>query len=364
MYQLLFLIHGMGAGARAANDPTWSAEVIPGLRKTAKAFSHDRDFVLASPKAGQVLVVPLTYHQFFDDIRAKWTQQSPSETGWLPLVAQLAFSDPQVLPKLPGWVQSAGEFFWTHVLDVLLYRYVAEFTVPIRDEIATQIAIAWHRADLDNGANTPVHFVSHSLGTCVLHDSIATLAQDPAFGPGTHQITSIVTCANVSSILETNFGAYTSVDRPVDADPPPGGMTAAYFSFRHELDPIAAVKTFRADLHDWPANGYRDEVAIDVKDWNVHGYSHYLDNPICHLRLFERLWPNEAWKKRRDPAIEAYKGSPGTPCPTAIAQVRQQLKAILSQPLPDSPPGFFDVASRAVRVLQDARTACHVEMGV
>jgi hypothetical protein len=27
-------------------------------------------------------------------------------------------------------VTSAGTFFWTHVLDVLLYRYVAEFTVP------------------------------------------------------------------------------------------------------------------------------------------------------------------------------------------------------------------------------------------
>src|SRR5262245_46249093 len=72
MYQLLFLIHGMGAGARPANDPKWWTSVLAGIRKSAKTYSHDGDLVLSSPAAGQVLVVPLTYHGFFDDIRAQW----------------------------------------------------------------------------------------------------------------------------------------------------------------------------------------------------------------------------------------------------------------------------------------------------
>src|SRR5437868_3059677 len=217
MYQLLFLSHGMGNGAQPTGAPAWFTDIVTGLRVAAKPFAHDKDLVLSSPKAGQVLVVPLTYHPLFDKIRAKWSEQSPSESGWLPLLKGLAFSDPQVLAKLPGWVATAGAFFWTHVLDVLLYRYVSELTVPIREEVATQIADAWHRADLDNGANTAVHFVAHSLGTSVLHDSIATLGADPAFSPGTHLIQSVVTCANVSSVLETNFPAYASVDRPGDA---------------------------------------------------------------------------------------------------------------------------------------------------
>src|SRR5215207_988744 len=233
MHKLLFLIHGMGAGARPTADPNWHASVVAGLRRNAKAFGHEKDLVLASPKPGQILVVPLTYHHFFDDIRAKWSAQSPSDVGWLPLLQSLAIADPQALAKLPSWLAAAGQFFWTHVLDVLLYRYVADFTVPIRDDIATQIAEAWHKADLDNGANTDVHFVSHSLGTSVLHDSIATLAKEPSFSPNTHRISTIVTCANVSSVLETNFGAYTSADRPIDADPPPDGMTVMQYSFRH-----------------------------------------------------------------------------------------------------------------------------------
>ena len=361
MYQLLFLIHGMGNGAQPTGAPAWFTDIVTGLRVAAKPFAHDKDLVLSSPKAGQVLVVPLTYHPLFDAIRAKWSEQSPSESGWLPLLKGLAFSDPQVLAKLPGWVATAGAFFWTHVLDVLLYRYVSELTVPIREEVATQIADAWHRADLDNGANTEVHVVAHSLGTSVLHDSIATLGADPAFSPGTHLIQSVVTCANVSSVLETNFPAYASVDRPVDAPPPPDGMVATHRSFRHELDPIAAVKTFRGDSHGWPASGYADEVATDVKDWNVHGYPHYLDNPIVHLRLFERLWPREAWATRRDAAIQAYKDAPGTPCPAAISNVRKDLRAILSQPLPQTTTGFIDIVSRTVKALQDARQACAAE---
>src|SRR6476620_1736193 len=103
MFKVLFLIHGMGAGARPSDDPHWHTEVVAGLRRNARPFGHDKDLVLASP----------------------------NEVGWLPLLQGLAISDPQALAKLPGWVATAGKFFWTHVLDVLLYRYVADFTVPI-----------------------------------------------------------------------------------------------------------------------------------------------------------------------------------------------------------------------------------------
>lgn len=364
MYQLLFVIHGMGAGARSPSDPKWWTGIVDDLRASAKTYKHDKELVLDAPKPGQLLVVPLTYHQLFDDIRRRWSQQTPNDDGWLPLLQKLAFHDSAALAKLPGWMATAGSFFWTHVLDVLLYRYVADFTIPIRELVATQIAEAWNRADLDNGTNTPVHFISHSLGTAVLHDSIAFLGADPGFGPATHMITTILTLANVSWVLENGFPAYDSIDRPITAPPPPDGMTAAYFSFRHELDPIAEiVRTFRGDDHGWPANGYRDEVAIDVKDWNVHDFTHYLDNPIAHLRLFERLWPNENWAARRDPAIAAYKSAPGNPCPAALAVARNDLEALFAQPFPQTTDGFIDVAVETFRIFEKARAACRAESG-
>jgi hypothetical protein len=363
MYQLLFVIHGMGAGARPASDPDWWTGVVGDLRTSAKTYKHGADLALETAKAGQVLVVPLTYHQLFDDIRAKWADESSDEAGWLPLLEQLAFH-PATLAKLPGWVVAAGSFFWTHVLDVLLYRYVADFTIPIRQLVATQIASAWHRADIDNDAGTSVHFLAHSLGTAVLHDAIAVLGGEDGFGPTTHVISSIVTCANVSSVLENGFPAYDSVDRPINAPPPPDGMTGGYLSFRHELDPIAEiVKTFRGDHHGWPADSYVDEVTIDVKDWNVHGFTHYLDNPVTHLRLFERLWPNEPWAARRDPAIAAYKSAPGNPFPAALATARHDLEAIFAQPFPQTVDGFVDAAVETFRVYEKVRAACKQEGG-
>jgi hypothetical protein len=65
----------------------------------------------------------------------------------------------------------------------------------------------------------------------------------------------------------------------------------------------------------------------------------------------------------RPAAIAAYQASPGTPCPTAIAQARQDLKAILSQPLPTTPDGFIDVVAKTMRVFKDAKSACAQEQG-
>lgn len=366
MYQVLFIIHGMGAGERPADDPHWWTGVVDGLRRSAKKYKHDKELVLGeTASAGQVLIVPLSYHEQFDTVRAKWRQQSATEAGWIPLLQQLAFKDPAAMAKFPVWVQGAGKFFWTHVLDVLLYRFAADYTIPIRETVATRIAEAWNRADLDNGTNTPVHFLAHSLGTSVLHDSICFLGSDPAFGPGTHRIASIISCANVSWVLQDDFPAYDSIDRPRGAPPPPQGMTSAYFSFRHELDPIAEiVKTFRGDEHGWPANGYRDEVTIDVKDWNVHGYDHYLDNPTTHLRLFERLWPTEAWSDRRDPALVEFRNAPGNPCPIAIARARHDLTALFAQPFQHTLDGFIDVTVEMFKIFDAARQACKQEGGL
>jgi hypothetical protein len=363
MYQLLFVIHGMGAGERPASDPNWWTDLVASIRGYAKPFGHDKDFVTSKPKSGQVLIVPLTYHGFFDDLRKSWRQQTPNDTGWIPLVQQLLLADPAMAGRVPGWAVTAGEFFWSHVLDVLLYRFIpVGFTTPIRDDVALQIETAWHQADVDNGVRTPVHFLAHSLGTAVLHDAICRMASFPEFGPGTHSINSIVTLANVSSVLENGNPTYDSADRTVHCAPPPPGMTQAHFSFRHELDPIAAVKAFDGVSHGWPARDHRSQVVFEVKDWNVHGYTHYLDNPAAHFPLLDRLWPDDDILLKLPAAIAAYQADPGTPCPQAIAKVRADLRTV---PIP--PPGapvsdFIETVTKVVAILGSAAAACDLEL--
>ena len=363
MYQLLFVIHGMGAGERPASNPDWSADLIKSLKGYAKSVGHQADFVTRSPGAGQVLIVPLTYHDYFDKLRASWKGTSPNSMGWIPLLQQMLAGDPSMAAKVPGWAAKAGEFFWTHVLDVLLYRFIpAGFTTPIRDDVALQIEEAWHKADIDNGAPTPVHFLSHSLGTAVLHDAICRMATYPEFGPGTHEINTLITVANVSHVLENGNATYASADRTLNCVPPPTGMTRAYYSFRHELDPIAAVKAFAAEKNGWPATDYFGDVFKDVKDWNVHGYTHYTDHPGVHYRLMHRMWSDDGILAKLPQAVKDYTNTPGTPCPNAIARARQNLMAVTIPPADAPVAEFIETLVEVFAILLVAAKACDLEI--
>ena len=362
MYQLLFVIHGMGAGERPATDANWWTDLVTSIRGYATPLGRQADFVTSNPKSGQILIVPLTYHDTFDVLRKSWKQQTPSGTGWIPLVQQLFLTDPAMAAKMPAWSASAGTFFWTHVLDVLLYRFIPRgFTTTIRDQVALQIETAWHKADIDNDAHTPVHFLAHSLGTAVLHDAICRMATFPEFGPGTHSINSIVTLANVSSVLENGNATYGSADRTVNSPPPPAGMTQAYLSFRHELDPIAAVKAFDALTHGWPSEDYHGQVVFDVKDWNVHGYTHYLDNPAVHFPLFNRLWPDDNVFSKLPTATAAYQAAPSTPCPHAIAQARADLRALVVPPDSAPPSEYINTIVKVFGIFSTAEKSCGLE---
>jgi alpha-beta hydrolase superfamily lysophospholipase len=122
---------------------------------------------------------------------------------------------------------------------------IHEFTVPIRDQVATQIAEALHKADLENGANTPVHFVAHSLGSAVLHDSIATLAEDPAFSPGTHEITSIVASSLARAIAaRSSSTSSAAIARQQVMWQPRTGWRSLY-STRSEVSPSRSVNICR-----------------------------------------------------------------------------------------------------------------------
>lgn len=363
MYQLLFIIHGMGAGAAKPGDPHWSESVLTAIKKAAKPFNHDTHFVLANPKAGDVLVTPISYFGFFDKIRKQWDDQSHDAGVWLQQLKVLPDLDAGAKAKLPGWVADAGDFFWTHVLDVILYRFVpTDFTIPIRIEIARQVATARQRADAANGTLTPVHFVSHSLGTAVLHDSLCYLSTKPGFDPKTSAIDSLVTLANVSGILETDYPVYGSADRPGTAPLPPDGLTDAFLSFRHECDPFTCVRQFRGDKSGWSGGGYADDVTKCIKEWNVHGFVHYLNDPQTHMELFRRLWPVEPWPARKAAAIAAYPASPGKPCPVALANLRTELRAIIAAAQSQGDVmHFIDVVIKAINAFKSAEEACKQE---
>ncbi|MBK8057876.1 MAG: hypothetical protein IPK33_08360 [Gemmatimonadetes bacterium] len=367
MYQLLFVIHGMGSGDRGSDAGNWSDGVLKSLLGAAEPFGLSKRLKVTNPKSGDVLVVPLTYHQFFDETRTKWATEQPHRDAWAALLKGLLGGASTVAggkdaeAKVDEWLVSATGFFWSHILDVLLYRFSGDHMAPIRNHVASEIAKAWSQADFINDARTPVHFVAHSLGTAVLHDALCTLAAEPGFGPATQRINTILTLANVSSVLQTNFDPYREANRPVSAPPSPGGMTERFIYCRHDVDPIPAVKPFDAEKHGWPVDGWDEEVLVDIKEWNVHGYTHYLDNPDAHLQLFERVWPTIDWASRWEAARQKYRESAGAKCPQAIAALRESLRNVIRAIKADDVFEAIETGIMAYSAMEKARDSCRQE---
>ena len=59
----------------------------------------------------------------------------------------------------------------------------------------------------------------------------------------------------------------------------------------------------------------------------------------------------------------AYRNTAGAKCPAAIAKLRDDLRAIINAPRPDTAVGLIDAVAQTVKAIEDARAACKLEGG-
>jgi predicted glycoside hydrolase/deacetylase ChbG (UPF0249 family) len=94
------------------------------------------------------------------------------------------------------------------------------------------------------------------------------------------------------------------------------GMCWKYETFRHELDPFAAIDPFKPPGAWFPQNIPKDEVygeftiqAQDFQDFNVHGFSHYLSHPEVHVPIIRTLCQGDQWvsAKEFDAALKVWR---------------------------------------------------------
>lgn len=155
-----------------------------------------------------------------------------------------------------GWLESADEteknFFWTHVVDVILYRFFSIVTA------------------------------------------------------------NIFMCANVGRVLETQPKVYQSVVCPPGVGVT--SYVDAYYNFRHRFDPFAMVRPFAPVGWD-PSRFITVENCEKVLQFNVHGLDHYLDDPRVHVPIIRALagdWCITAAQEHA--AIAAYDAKEEPPC--------------------------------------------------
>ena len=277
----LFVMHGMGR-----HVPNWPDDTIALLQGLPDRYGYSW-FDANGPMEDHVTIVPLSYDDVFDRYLQEWGHSAEA----LRTKGDEFGID---IGDITGWLERADEtennFFWTHVVDVVLYRFFSIVTAEVRLRVRMQVAEALEKT-LQGGAITPASVLAHSLGTSVAHDSLALLGSTPintpagpnhSFMVGNHRFANVFMCANVGRVLETQPKVYQSIIRP------PGqgaeSYVDVYYDFRHRLDPFPMVRSF-APVGWNPKRFVAVDDCMKVLDFNVHALDHYLEDPRVHVPL-------------------------------------------------------------------------------
>lgn len=255
-------LHGMGKHDGTFHEAAWSFLAAKHQQLTGEPL--------------KATALPLVYDDIFESLRSAGT------------LADLKpfIKDERVLDAV-GDLQSSSAFIYTHVLDVLVWR----FHFAARSRIITQLA-----ADLapliaaltDSSKNLVV--IAHSLGTAVATEVIHFLGtqgmSDFQKIPAVHML------ADVAKVLERpEVSAYNpphpSFCRPWNRDPQDRAALQHYFNYRNVLDPIPMVDRFRPQ---WPATVYHERV---FQAWGdpvqPHDLLTYVKAPEVYVKLLRSI---------------------------------------------------------------------------
>lgn len=355
MIGALMLVHGMGV-----HGADWAADAIAELRKAAKPYGLHGDFATTITE-GKVALLPVTYDDRFTSWLAKWGNDSTE------LAAYIRKNAIGVPPNILSWLETAdrkeNNFIWSHVVDVLLYRFFSTVTTDVRVHTAAAIATHWRDA-LAADPSAEVSVLAHSLGTSVAHDTLGLMATDPpprakGFLSGNRRLTHLFTIANVSRILETSPRVYESV-----VCPPSTRGDAAYcgnmINVRHELDPFPAPRRFAPV---WAGEDFIDIRTSAVQEFNVHGFEHYIRDPRVHIPILRALFGVDAIDTHvAKSRIRAYDEERGPNCPQRLKEFVQdcQQRVRLIEDSSDI-KAMLQAGVQFLNDVKEVRTACRQE---
>lgn len=347
MTRLLFMVHGMG------HQPDgWHGGAVDVLRGAAQSFGLRDDFDRL------VAVHAIGYDAVFRGRLERWDR---SVGGLRTLLAEQNLSGSELVDWLDGASETEANFFWSHVVDVLLYRFFPQIATEVRARWLHRLVSAVNAA-MEDGATPPVHLLAHSLGTAVSHDALAYLATNPidgsdAFTAEHWRLASVFMVANVGRVLERTPPVYASPVRPVDAPGPGRPCTTTYYNFRHTLDPVPAVRPFAPN--GW-GRRYRPVETLDhILDFNVHGLAHYLRHPDVHVPILNRLLDDSIDRRAHDEALARFTEERPPDCADVLNRLRGRLREACEPVTAAADPvQLLKVAARVYALAREARDEC------
>lgn len=296
---LIFWVHGMGTF-----EKDWSKEYQKSLDLSAKAMG------VRSQRISNVIHVELNY----DTLLEKYRSRISAESDGLNTNLKKLPIDHTLFGHLMKLLNTLGEdnFGAQSVLDVILYRYTI-LGEAIRVTLATTI-LEKIQAVVEQGDTVRFHFICHSLGTTVLHDTLKSLyghsfksLDGNKLDPKNWRPHTVMTLANVGWALKTDrFNPYSSVVRPVNTQGDNNGIVATRFvNAANQFDPFVSIKTFLPAKKWYPGEVNEYQYCLtrpkQVMDINMHALKHYIENPRVHIPFIESVFNRTiTWSKRTE----------------------------------------------------------------
>lgn len=282
---VIFLVHGMGDTVSG-----WSFAVQQLIRqkynlyRVARRKKFDSNFVFKE----------INYNFVFESHIEKWKENASSVTN----ILEASGIDNDLLETLLSFSTKATrrEFAGTHVLDVILYRYMKGIKSQVISHISEQLV-----GKLNETHTVPDYsIVCHSLGSSVMHDVMqANLTTDHFPLSTAHGLPRVyMTLANVSHVLEdSDTNVYSSSVRPALKDRSKIFGCNQFINVAHTLDPFVKVKTFNPGwkkgaakpLDNLRFDSYQSVSISGLTGVNPHDLEHYLQHPKTHVALFRSL---------------------------------------------------------------------------
>lgn len=294
---MLFFVHGMGE-----HDENWH---VPGLTQLKASFADYE--VLKNRNFDDVFKsVPVVY----DDILQRTRERANKDfAAFKAVVLADVGSDDLIISAVDKELDKYGDlvgvdngFAWTHILDVILYRFSNTIRMGIDVSVAEQIT-----RSLSQNSHVTWSVLAHSLGTSVAHNSLNSLHNTgfphapngpiKRLDPLESRCNTLAMIANVSRVLQRDDAkVYQTRVKPGSASA--GRLCSFYLNVRHKWDPFTMPKPFDPDLWPDPATfstqRYQHIRPSHIHFENtelprIHDFDHYVSNPRVHVPFFRSI---------------------------------------------------------------------------
>ncbi len=308
----LFFLHGMGN-----HSSKWLEE--EGVKEKFKRLYEQYDELKRLGGFDErIKCHSIHYNNVFDDQIKRWDEMVTTLRKGLEGTSGISSSNIEALLKFTEKPQEGideKEFFYTHILDVLLYKFtllgdsaVAQCTRQILNKVKEGY----------KAGDTQFSIIGHSLGTSVVYRLLKDLYSRDEYKE--LDLTNALRFNLVCQISNTSYALSDDRDNHYKYVVPSklasgGGVCKRLLNVSHKLDLFAELIPFDPP-EGWPnisESKYFVPIRVShIQEKNIHDISHYLANPKVHVPLFNALFGYQIKVDRYKKAYSEYELSTAT----------------------------------------------------